>query len=427
VRRRALLAAALVGVVGAGIVVVRAERDRTAEPPHPKEWDAQVLPLARFVEQARGLRYRHPVAVEYLADADFVRAAQAAAGDDTEDERADRALGLPGGPHGLAEADRTLSGETVSAFYDDHTKRIEVRGKDLDVLRRATVVHELTHALQDQHFDLSRDGSYDSDDRNAAFDAVVEGDAVRLQNAYVESLPKADQDAYDKATAADEDAPPPAGGAIPDWLAAVSDFPYSVGYPFTDDLAAQAGRAAVDRAFRSPPRAVAYVIDLARYRRGERPAAVTPSPAPAGAKVLRRNDVGELRWMLVLAERLPAGDAFRAAQGWAGDADLAYEASGRVCVKADFAGVAPPATDVMEAALRRWAAAMPPGAGATVTRRPAAVEVASCDPGAAAFPGGAVAGSQAEEAMTMLVEAAGGGDQPAGAPENAHSAPTTTR
>jgi hypothetical protein len=154
---------------------------------------------------------------------------------------------------------------------------------------------------------------------------------------------------------------------------------------------------------------------------------VETSPVPAGAKAVRRNDLGALRWTLVLAERLPAGDAFQAARGWAGDAYRAYEDGGHVCVKAEFAGVDPPATETMAAALGRWAALMPAASGAAVTRRGPTVEVTSCDPGAAAFPGGAVPGSQADEAMTLIVEAAGGGDQPAGAPGSSHAAPTTTR
>src|SRR6266850_1699531 len=114
----------------------------------------------------------------------------AVAGLDQRDaEAAARALGLPGGRNGLREAGNTLSGEGITAFYDDATDRVDVRGTDLTVGRRATVVHELTHALQDQHFDISRQGSYASDDRNDAFDAVVEGDAVRIEDAYVDSLP----------------------------------------------------------------------------------------------------------------------------------------------------------------------------------------------------------------------------------------------
>ena len=65
------------------------------------------------------------------------------------------------------------------------------------------------------------------------------------------------------------------------------------------------------------------------------------APAAAGDRVAKHNVFGELRWLLVLAERVPAADALRAADGWAGDAYLVYEHQGRVCVKADFGGARP--------------------------------------------------------------------------------------
>ena len=406
--RKARVAAGLAVVLGAATLgLVWIDRGRPSEPPHPKEWDPKVLPLVRFVEDQRGLRFRHPVTVEYLSDADFRRAVAdedaGSAQDQRDDEAADRALGLPVGRNGLAASGNTLSGEGITAYYDDQTGKVEVRGSELTVDRRATVVHELTHALQDQHFDLSREGSYHSDDRNAAFDAVVEGDAVRTEYAYVDSLSQADQDAYDKAEQEGDTAFGAEIADVPDWLSEVTDFPYSVGEAFTEVLAAAGGEEAVDRALRAPPWSVAAVIDVARYRRGERPRPVPAPRPPPGDRVARRNDLGELRWLLVLAERIPAADALRAADGWGGDASVAYEHQGRVCVRADYAGTTPAATDEMAGALRRWAGTMPPAAGATVGRTAGgAVEVASCDPGEGALSGASVPGSHVDEAVKLL-------------------------
>lgn len=403
---------ALAVVFGAGLAFVRAERSSSPGPAHPKQWDAKVLPLVRFVEETRGLRFRHPVAVDYLSDADFRRAVvdepgvteQGLAQPDAE--AAARALGLPTGKNGLVTADNTLSGEGVTAYYDDATERVAVRGADLTVGRRGTIVHELTHALQDQYFDISRDGSYSSDDRNGAFEAVVEGDAVRLEDAYVDSLPRADQDAYDQEQAAADAAYNAGITAVPDWLSATSDFPYTVGEPFVEALDGADGRQGVDRALRTPPPAEAEVMDAARYLRGDRPRNVPVPAPPAGMRVVKRNDLGALRWLLVLAERIPAADALQAVDGWDGDSYLVYEQGGRVCVKADFAGVGRSATDGMAAALDRWTAAMPAASGAAVTRPGAVVELASCDPGVAALPD-PTPGSHVDEAMKLLTDRAG--------------------
>jgi hypothetical protein len=277
-----------VAVAGLGFAGFRLIRPGPSEPPHPKRWDPAVLPLVRFVEDARGLRFRHPVAIAYLSDTDFRREVAAAGGSSTEaphseqdDEAAARALGLPVGKQGLVAADTTLSGEEVTAFYDDQTERVEVRGTDLTVGRRATLVHELTHALQDQWFDISRQGTYASDDRNDAFEAVVEGDAVRMENAYVDQLSQEDQDAYDRENAAGDDTAGTGDDDVPDWYSAVTDAPYSLGEPFTEVLDAAGGRSAVDRALKSPPGAMGEIIDAARYRRGDHPEKVAEPAAPA--------------------------------------------------------------------------------------------------------------------------------------------------
>jgi hypothetical protein len=308
------------------------------------------------------------------------------------------------GPNGLAAADATLSGLGTTAFYDDETERVEVRGTEPTVDRRATLVHELTHALQDQHFDISRQGSYASGDRNSAFEAVVEGDAVRIEDAYVESLPQAEQDAYDKGQSAGSAAYEAGIAGVPDWLSATTDAPYSVGGPFVEALDAAGGRRAVDRALRNPPGTQAEIMDAVRYRRGDRPRTVAAPEAPPGDRVVRRDALGALRWLLLLAERIPAADALRAVDGWGGDASVAYEHQGRVCVAAAFEGTRPAAEDEMAGALARWARAMPAGSAATVGRRGAMVELTSCDPGAAALP--PQPGSSVTEAMTLLTDRA---------------------
>jgi hypothetical protein len=410
---------ALVAVLAvAGGVLVRLGRDHSGGPPHPDRWDARIVPLVRFVEQNRGLTFRHPVAVDYLSDADFRRAV---ADENTEpeeqqrdDEAAARALGLPVGRNGLAAAGSTLSGEGITAYYDDGTGRVDVRGTDLTVDRRATIVHELTHALQDQHFDISRQGSLHSDDHNAAFEAVIEGDAVRLEDAYVDSLSKADQDAYDVEEAAGTATYDAGIKDVPDWLSATTDFPYSVGESFAEAVVAAGGRAGVDRALRTPPATVAEIMQPARYLRGEGPRAVPTPDAPAGDRVAKRNDLGALKWLLLLAERIPAADALRAADGWGGDAYLAYGHAGRICVKADFEGAAPGADDVMATALTAWGRAMPAASGATVSHRGGVVELASCDPGPAGFPAPSVPGSHVDEAMKLLTERAAAAVTPRG-------------
>src|SRR5581483_9735042 len=110
-RRRAigLALVAVLAVVGGGLMWLG--RDRSGGPPHPDHWDARILPLVHFVEQARGLTFRHPVAGEHTEPEQQER----------DDEVTARALGLPVGKNGLAAAGSTLSGEGITAYYDDGT------------------------------------------------------------------------------------------------------------------------------------------------------------------------------------------------------------------------------------------------------------------------------------------------------------------
>ena len=77
-----------------------------------------------------------------------------------------------------------------------------VKGTNLDdVATRVTVAHELTHALQDQHFDLRKleQGGRRRRTGRRALRTVVEGDAVRIQTRYEQTLSDADQQAYRRA------------------------------------------------------------------------------------------------------------------------------------------------------------------------------------------------------------------------------------
>ncbi len=174
--------------VGAGLVVVAAlvagavvffTRDSN---PYPKEWDAQVAPIAARVAQLRGLTFEHPVKVEYVSPADFEEEVTASA-EELENQKDEieqatavfRAAGLLGGDVDLGEAVNDTAASAVIALYDPESKKILVRGDGpFTVETRVTLAHELTHVLQDQHFDLqkldeaadeSKTGSSDAFDR----------------------------------------------------------------------------------------------------------------------------------------------------------------------------------------------------------------------------------------------------------------------
>ena len=104
-----------------------------------------------------------------------------------------RALGLVEGEVDLAAAFGDLASEGTLAYYDPATEVVYVRGDELTPSVRVTVAHELTHVLQDQHFDLERLADPDYE-RYDGLRAMAEGDAGRIEDAYTaEVLTTAEQ------------------------------------------------------------------------------------------------------------------------------------------------------------------------------------------------------------------------------------------
>ena len=80
----------------------------------------------------------------------------------------------------------------TTGYYDSDKKEIVVpiRGTGISVRERLTLVHELTHALTDQHFNFEEKSNVleenDETDKFFALAAVIEGDAVAMERRYLE-------------------------------------------------------------------------------------------------------------------------------------------------------------------------------------------------------------------------------------------------
>ena len=144
------------------------------------------------------------------------------------------------------------------------------------------IAHEVVHALQDEHFDLTH-GPFaphpaDHDGELAAL-ALVEGDATDVQSRYVATLSAGDLLGELARTLGA--VPAGAGAHTPPYLERQLLFPYSAGESFVRALRAHGGQSLLDRAFAHPPRTSAAVLDPERYIAGDpAPQAV---PLPAGA------------------------------------------------------------------------------------------------------------------------------------------------
>src|SRR4051812_42691859 len=169
-------------VIAGGAVAVH----RTTSHDWPDRWDARVVPYVQFVEHERGLTFSHPVATDFLNDADFQRQTSRSntlTDDDVkqlhQDEGIFRALGLMSGDVDLRKAAEQVTKEEIIGLYDPDTRHVYVRGDHITVGMQPTIVHELTHALQAQHFDIDPDIT--SSSAQTAFRALVEADAMRVE------------------------------------------------------------------------------------------------------------------------------------------------------------------------------------------------------------------------------------------------------
>ena len=188
---------------------------------HPDEWDPRVLELVDFVQDERGLLYEHPVAIDFLTAEEYtdrILEREELTDEDVEDlEQAEselRAMGLVTGDVDLVEALRAVQDEGTLAYYDQDEDRIIIRGTQISPALTVTLVHELTHALQDQHFDLDREDESEDGADEDVFRSLVEGDATRIEDGYVASLSDEERAKYVLETASQEESTDLERGAV---------------------------------------------------------------------------------------------------------------------------------------------------------------------------------------------------------------------
>ena len=371
----------VVAVVAAGLWFMREDS------PYPSEWDERVVDLVDFVEDERGHDFDHAVHVDFLTEEQYSEHTRGDVGELTEDEEAEiervegtmRALGLVEGDFDLFESSNDVSDTGTLAFYDLETEHIVVRGTEVTPRLAATLVHELTHALQHQSF-LRTELILDPGDATSGalldMRGLVEGDANRIETAYVEGL---SPDEQAEITEADEDGLEDLDEQeIPEALLATFGMPYALGEGFVAAMEAE-GRTAIDRAFNDPPTTEEHLLVPASYLDGDQPHVVSAS-APDDAEVLEEGDFGAASLMLVLGSRIDPHDALRAAVGWGGDDYAVYEQDGQTCL--DLTVSTDSDADALElaAAFTAWVAAGPDGAASTGVDGDD-LTLHACDPG----------------------------------------------
>jgi len=327
----------------------------------PGSIDAFVPEAMRFVESHRGHKFKHTVKVQHLSDQAFSnRVIELQRRDRASFDRQAkvlRALGLI--PPGVDpdKAMEELLGSGVLGFYDPSTKELQVRGNSATVCVKHVVVHELTHAMQDQWFSLNVQTSSGNDDADTAYITLVEGDAVRIESAYIATLSAKDRQALSTQCGG---GPPPSD--VPQVLVDMLSFPYVVGPAFTRAILQAQGQKGLDAAFRTHPAASSQVLHPDRFLNGDKPQSV-PDPSADG-QVFDRGTIGELGFDILLHDLVQTG-ALSSAQfdaatkGWAGDRYVAWSQGDRFCVRDRVSDTGAASTAALLSALRTLASSRP--------------------------------------------------------------------
>lgn len=320
-----------------------AEAASSAEPSRDDRKDAELQAklseALAYVSQVRQLAATGEVKGRSLSRQDIERYIHQQLAENTPEDaiRATEAL-LYG--FGAVDADFDYRGAVISlmsaqllGFYDPQRKTFFVSGELTGDEADATLWHELVHALQDQHYDLSGITQWQPDhgDRLAAAHALAEGDATSTM---LDALFRGRSTALElpEGLLRAESVLGSAALSAPPILVRSLLAPYVDGLAFANQLRRRGGFAAVDAAWRNLPASTEQLLHPEKYFAGEAPLSVPlPPPPPHQPQLEQRfHDVmGEQTLRLLLEEWLPARTAREAASDWGGDRLAAFSDEAR--------------------------------------------------------------------------------------------------
>ena len=314
-----------------GVGVLTGGGDEDEPEPEPT---FEVESVARRVERVRKLEFKRIPPVRTIS-ADQAREEGLAALDEEypparreADEQILTMLGLLPEGSDLRELAGTIFGEEVAGFYDDQKKQMTlIAGFGEGTEGEITLAHELTHALEDQHFDLGLEGGLD--DSRTAHSALIEGTATVAMVDYLARFLTGGvvgrRQAIAQLQAADL---LESESGLPPYLQRSLLFPYAAGARFVDAIGtwAPANRALRGRG----PDSTEQVLHPDKYRARERPLRVeTARPEGDGWAKEASGTIGEFDTRELIRSADSPASATRAAAGWGGGAYTLWRKGGR--------------------------------------------------------------------------------------------------
>ena len=222
--------------------------------------------------------------------------------------------------------------EQVAGYFDPKQQEffladwIDIEGQ------KPVMAHELTHALQDQHFNLRRFQKWPKGDADAelAAHALIEGDATLAMRLYLAKNPMVEI-AF-KRTFGSDRTPSTQFRQAPRSMRESLVFPYQEGMDWTTAVYKKGGWSAVSHAFTDLPQSTEQILHPEKYFAHESPTHIDfadiHDQLGSNWKRIDYDVNGEWGYYLILDQFLnSSAQSKRAAAGWSGDRYAVFEST----------------------------------------------------------------------------------------------------
>ena len=224
--------------------------------------------------------------------------------------------------------------EQIAGLYDPKAHEFYIADWIPLEDQRMVMAHELTHALEDQHFQIETwlKAARPNDDAELAREAFLEGSAMAAMVDYllrgtgksVNDMPE-----FDPSLLTGDIGSSPSLAKAPPFIKDSLVFPYFAGMTFTAAALKPVGWNSVGKVFTNPPASTQQIMHPALYKSGHMAERVVLPDIQAKLgkdwKKLDDNLMGEFGWKEVLKQYLGEERAAPLAAAWEGDRYLVYE------------------------------------------------------------------------------------------------------
>lgn len=294
-----------------------------------EELRAQLEELIRDAQEVRELPFLSPPVITAVTNDELEARVRADIEEEAADFSADEALykmlGLLAEDADFEDLVLDLYGEQVAGFYDGETGEIVVPADEdgFSIVQQATMVHEMVHAITDQHFEFYPVFKEMLDeerlDEATAYQALFEGDATMAEILWVQTLSQRELGEF---IAESLDIDSTTLNSSPRFLRESLLFPYDTGLAFVQDLYAGGEWDVVNDAYATLsdlPGSSEQVITPLDYTVDLPVRVAIPDIDVPGYELERTSVWGEEGFRVMLNQGSGVASLATAVDGWGGD------------------------------------------------------------------------------------------------------------